>query len=79
MEFVRSRISAHVRNTESTYAEHILTNFDDLIGRFVKVLPHDYAKFNEKLSEVKAQGHEGEEALMMAFEMATGKGGKNNG
>ena len=79
VEFVREQISAHVRNTESTYAEHILTNFDDLIGRFVKVLPHDYAKFNEKLSEVKAQGHDGEEALMMAFEMATVKGGKKNG
>ena len=73
VDFVRSQISAHVKNTESTYAEHILTNFDDLIGRFVKVLPHDYAKFNEKLSEVKKDGYEGDEALMMAFELATGK------
>ena len=73
IEFVRSQISEHVRATESTYAEHILTNFDDLIGRFVKVLPHDYAKFNEKLSQVKNDGYEGDEALMMAFELATGK------
>ena len=73
VEFVRSQISEHVRATQSTYAEHILTNFDDLIGRFVKVLPHDYAKFNEKLSEVKADGYEGDEAVLMAFELATGK------
>ncbi len=73
IEFVRTQISAHVQNTNSTYAEHILTNFDDLIGRFVKVLPHDYAKFNEKLAEVKSQGYDGDEALMMAFELATGK------
>ena len=79
IEFVRKQISAHVRATESTYAEHILQNFDDLIGRFVKVLPYDYAKYNEKLAEVEKQGYEGEEARMMAFELATGKGGKKNG
>ncbi|MEE3351114.1 MAG: glutamate synthase large subunit [Saccharofermentanaceae bacterium] len=79
IEFVREKISAHVRATESTYAEHILQNFDDLIGRFVKVLPYDYAKYNEKLAEVEKQGYEGEEARMMAFELATGKGGKKNG
>ena len=79
IEFVREQISAHVRATESTYAEHILQNFDDLIGRFVKVLPYDYAKYNEKLAEVEKQGYEGEEARMMAFELATGKGGKKNG
>ncbi|MBO4746784.1 MAG: hypothetical protein J5607_01800, partial [Clostridiales bacterium] len=73
IEFVRSQISEHVKNTQSTYAEHILTNFDDLIGRFVKVLPYDYAKFNEKLAEVKADGYEGDEAVLMAFELATGK------
>jgi glutamate synthase (ferredoxin) len=73
IEFVRAEISEHVKMTESTYAEHILMNFDDMIGRFVKVLPHDYAKFNEKLAEVKQEGHEGDEALMMAFELATGK------
>ena len=73
IEFVRSHISEHVKNTGSTYAEHILTNFDDMIGRFVKVLPHDYAKFNEKLAQVKGEGYEGDEAVLMAFELATGK------
>ena len=73
IEFVRTHISEHVKNTESTYAEHILTNFDDLIGRFVKVLPHDYAKFNEKLAQVKEEGYQGDEAVLMAFERATGK------
>ena len=75
IEFVRTHISEHVKSTESTYAEHILTNFDDMIGRFVKVLPHDYAKFNEKLVQVKEEGYEGDEAVLMAFELATGKQG----
>ena len=79
IEFVRSTIAKHVKNTESIYAEHILANFDDLIGRFVKVLPHDYARFNENLAQVKDEGLDGDEALMEAFERATGKGGKTHG
>ena len=75
IEFLRTTISAHVKNTESTYAEHILTNLDDLIGRFVKVIPHDYAKFNSELDRVKSEGHDGDDALLLAFEAATGKGG----
>ena len=79
IEFVRETIAKHVKYTESSYAEHILTGFDELIGRFVKVLPHDYARFNEELEKVKADGLEGEDALVAAFEMATGKGGKTHG
>ena len=75
IEFLRETIAKHVKYTESQYAEHILQNFDDFKGRFIKVLPHDYARFNAELSRVQSEGHEGEEALMLAFEAATGKGG----
>ena len=79
IEFVRNTIAKHVKNTESVYAEHILANFDDLLGRFVKVLPHDYAKFNNELEQVRSEGLEGDDALMEAFERATGKAGQTHG
>ncbi len=73
IEFVRTTISKHVKATESSYAEHILTNLDDHIGRFVKVIPHEYARFSSELERVIAEGHEGDEAMLLAFEAATGK------
>ncbi len=73
IEFVRTTISKHVKATESSYAEHILTNLDDHIGRFVKVIPHEYARFSSELERVQAEGHEGDEAMLLAFEAATGK------
>ena len=79
IEFVRNTIAKHVKNTESVYAEHILANFDDLLGRFIKVLPHDYAKFNNELEQVRSEGIEGDDALMEAFERATGKAGQTHG
>lgn len=73
IEFLRESIFKHVNATESTYAAHILTNLDDLIGCFVKVIPYEYANFSNALDKIKAAGHDGDEALLLAFEEATGK------
>ena len=75
INFVRETISKHIKMTGSSYAEHILTNFDDIIGRFVKVIPHEYARFNAEYERVVAEGHSGDEAVLLAFEAATGKEG----
>ena len=41
---VRSLIEEHAELTDSPKAKHILENWDEKVGRFVKVFPHEYRR-----------------------------------
>ena len=41
---VRGMLERHVEYTESTIARRILENWDASLGRFVRVMPRDYAR-----------------------------------
>jgi glutamate synthase (ferredoxin) len=61
-------IQRHQTYTKSERAGKILADWDNMINRFVKVIPKDYKRMLQKLKEAKAQGLSGEEAIQAAFE-----------
>ena len=65
---VKSMIEKHVRYTGSEYAKNILENWEQMLPKFVKVMPRDYKRMLQAIKKVEEEGLSGEEALMAAFE-----------
>lgn len=61
-------IQQHFNYTGSKKAEFILDNWDDVLPKFVKVIPKDYKRMMEKINEQMQAGLTNEEAVMSAFE-----------
>jgi glutamate synthase (NADPH) large chain len=71
IEDVRQMIVWHHNYTKSTKAKHLLSLWDDILPKFVKVMPKDYKRIMETMKRVKAMGLDGDEAIMTAFEENT--------
>jgi len=67
-EEVKQMVERHAKYTKSDKAKHLLSLWEDIAPKFVRVMPRDYKRALEAMERVKAQGVEGEEAVMMAFE-----------
>ena len=65
---LRGMIERHARYTGSRRAQDILKLWDDMLPRFVKVIPKDYKRVLQSLERVKSSGLTGEQAIMAAFE-----------
>ncbi len=65
---VRAMIERHVKFTGSKRGEQILKLWNEMVPKFVKVLPKDYKRVLEAIERVKSQGLSGEQAIMAAFE-----------
>lgn len=65
---VKARLQRHVELTNSKRGKHVLENWQDLLPKFVKVLPSDYERVLNALSRAKERGLEGDEAIQAAFE-----------
>ena len=65
---VRSMIERHAQYTKSQVAERVLTSWNAMVPKFVKVLPKDYKRVLEAEKRVRAQGLSGDEAVMAAFQ-----------
>jgi glutamate synthase (ferredoxin) len=46
----------------------VLIRWEELLPKFIKVLPKDYKRVLEAVARVQAQGLSGEAAVMAAFE-----------
>ena len=68
IEEVRQLIIRHVFYTGSTYAQDIIGRWDEMLPRFIKVMPRDYERMLNKFAEMEAAGLTGDEAVMAAFE-----------
>ncbi len=68
IEEVRSMIECHVQYTGSKRGEQILNLWDEMVPKFVKVLPKDYKRVLQALERVKSAGLSGDDAIMAAFE-----------
>jgi glutamate synthase (NADPH) large chain len=55
IELIRKMLENHVRFTDSPVAKAILTDWDNELRRFVKVMPNDYRRVLEKQAEIEAQ------------------------
>lgn len=65
---VRSMIERHAKYTESKKAKQVLDLWDEMVPKFVKVLPKDYKRVLQSLERVKSAGLSGDEAIMAAFQ-----------
>ena len=65
---VREMIQRHYAYTNSEVARRVLSEWDEYLSKFVKVMPKDYKRMLQCLAEVEATGLKGAEALMAAFE-----------
>ena len=67
IEEVKSMIEKHVKYTKSKQGSRILSRWEEIAPKFVKVLPNDYARVLQALKRVEETGVSGEEAVMAAF------------
>lgn len=65
---LKALIEKHVKYTGSKRGAQILNLWEEMLPKFVKVLPKDYKRVLECLEKVKSQGLSGDEAIMAAFE-----------
>ena len=65
---LKNRIEKHARWTDSKLAKNILNLWEEMLPKFVKVMPRDYKRVLESMERVKSAGLSGEEAVMRAFE-----------
>ena len=66
---IRELLEAHVEATASPLGVMMLYQFDDIKTHFIKVIPIEYAKMLDLITEYEAQGHTHEEAQELAFEI----------
>ena len=66
-------LTKHAAATGSDTARAVLDDFDNEIGKFVKVIPVDYEKVVTVMDEERAKGTAYEDAMLIAFENVTGK------
>lgn len=70
---LRGMIEKHAEYTDSDMAKKILSDFENEKKKFVRVIPGDYKKYLEILSEQKKLGIDDETAILAAFEGITAK------
>ncbi len=68
IEEIWKLIQRHQTYTKSERAAKLLADWENMINRFVKVIPKDYKRMLQKIKEAKAQGLSGEAAEQAAFE-----------
>jgi len=66
-------IREHVLATVSSKGKYVLDNFEELLPKFHKVMPHDYKAMLNIVKRKEAEGLKGDEALIAAFYEKTGK------
>ncbi|PYK60887.1 MAG: glutamate synthase large subunit [Verrucomicrobia bacterium] len=65
---VRAMIERHVRYTGSDRGRFILQLWEDMVPKFVKVMPKDYNRVLMALKKANESGLSGDEAITAAFE-----------
>lgn len=68
---LRSLISRHVLYTDSAAGRRVLDHWNELLPKFVRVIPKDYKRMLEQIRKVENDGLQGEAALLAAFEANT--------
>jgi glutamate synthase (ferredoxin) len=67
--YVEQMIRRHAEYTKSQRAYKVLALWEELLPKFVKVLPNDYQRVLDAQQSMRARGMSDEDAIMAAFEM----------
>lgn len=65
---VKGKIEQHVSYTGSVRGQQILEDWDNALGKFLKIMPQDYERVQKALKRAEQNGLEGDEAINAAFE-----------
>jgi len=65
---IRALIEKHLDYTKSPRAKEVLANWEQMVPKFVKILPKDYKRMLACIERAQSQGLTGDEAIMAAFE-----------
>jgi glutamate synthase (ferredoxin) len=68
MTRVHGMIERHLQFTGSARAKHVLNHWDDVVPKFVRIMPKDFKRAVASLKRAHDQGLSGDEAIMVAFE-----------
>ena len=68
IEQVHEMIRRHAEYTKSDLAWKVLDLWDEMLPKFVRVIPKDYKRVLLAMTKMKEAGLSGEEAIMAAFE-----------
>ncbi len=68
IEEVWKMVQRHQTYTHSARAASVLANWQQMIPKFVKVMPKDYKRVLQSIQRVQESGLSGEQAIMAAFE-----------
>ena len=66
IEWLRSCVEAHARETDSAVAKRLLADWDTATAAFVKVMPTDFKRVLEAAAAARAEGRDETEAVMAA-------------
>jgi glutamate synthase domain-containing protein 3 len=53
---LRRLLANHLRYTGSAPAERVLANWDDILPKFIKIMPHDYKRVLMERAAIAEQG-----------------------
>lgn len=65
---VKEMIINHFNYTQSTSAANVLKDWDQIVGKFVKVIPRDYKRMMESIQGQKESGLSDDQVIMKAFQ-----------
>jgi glutamate synthase domain-containing protein 3 len=65
---LKGSIKKHAQYTKSQKAISVLANWDEMVPKFVKVMPRDYKRVLQAIQNALASGLSGDDALDAAFE-----------
>jgi glutamate synthase (ferredoxin) len=65
---LKGSIEKHAQYTKSQKAISVLANWDEMVPKFVKVMPRDYKRVLQAIQNALASGLSGDDALNAAFE-----------
>jgi glutamate synthase (ferredoxin) len=65
---VRRMVERHLAHTSSARARYVLEAWDELLPKFVRVIPKDYQRMLACIARAEERGLVGDEAIMEAFE-----------
>jgi glutamate synthase (ferredoxin) len=68
IEMVWKMVQRHQTYTRSELAAAVLADWQQMVPKFVKIMPKDYKRVLQSMKRVQDSGLSGEEAIMAAFE-----------
>ena len=68
IEVLSHLLKNHYKYTNSDVAQKILSNLDQELSNFKKIVPKDYEKITTLIQDLKSKGYHDDEASLMAFE-----------